>query len=64
MLKLHPKILVKDGKKHFAVLPYEEFIAIKELLSKVDNGELQPPYQGAKLLTNAFINKSKRASRN
>ena len=27
MLKLHPEILVKDGKKQFAVLPYEEFFS-------------------------------------
>jgi hypothetical protein len=32
MVKLHPKILEKDGKKEFAVLPYAEFLKIKEEL--------------------------------
>ena len=32
MVILHPKILEKDGKKEFAVLPYEEFIKIQEEL--------------------------------
>lgn len=27
---LHAKILEKDGKKEFVVLPYEEFIQIQE----------------------------------
>ena len=26
MMTLHAEILVKDGKKQFAVLPYEEFV--------------------------------------
>jgi hypothetical protein len=30
---LHPKILIKDGKKQFAVLPYEEFVAIQGRLA-------------------------------
>ena len=29
MLTLHPEILVKNGKKQFAVLPYEEFLALQ-----------------------------------
>jgi len=32
MMTLHPEILVKDGKKQFAVLPYEEFVSLKERL--------------------------------
>lgn len=32
MVTLHPKILEKDGKKEFAVLPYDEFIKIQEEL--------------------------------
>jgi hypothetical protein len=32
MLTLHPEILVKNGKKQFAVLPYEEFLAVQERL--------------------------------
>ena len=33
MLTLHPEILVKNGKKQFAVLPYEEFLAVQECLA-------------------------------
>ncbi len=32
MIKLHPEFLTKDGKKEFAVIPYEEFVALQELL--------------------------------
>ena len=37
LLKLHPEILVKDGQKQFAVLPYEEFLAIQERLADADD---------------------------
>ena len=37
MLKLHPEILSKDGKKQFAVLPYEEFLAVQERLADADD---------------------------
>lgn len=37
MLKLHPEILVKNGKKQFAVLPYEEFLAVKERLADAED---------------------------
>ena len=37
MIKLHPEILRKDGKEQFAVLPYEEFLAIQELLEDADD---------------------------
>jgi len=32
MVTLHPNILERDGKKAFAVLPYEEFERIEEEL--------------------------------
>ena len=32
MIELHPEILEKDGQPEFAVLPYKEFQAVKELL--------------------------------
>ena len=32
-MKLHPEILTKNGKKEFAVLPYEEFLALQERLA-------------------------------
>ena len=37
MLTLHPDILVKNGKKQFAVLPYEEFLALQERLADADD---------------------------
>jgi hypothetical protein len=37
MLSLHPEILVKDGKKQFAVLPYEEFLSLKERLEDMED---------------------------
>ena len=33
MIELNPKFLEKGGKKEFAVLPYEEFEQIMEVLS-------------------------------
>lgn len=32
MVALHPNILERDGKKAFAVLPYEEFVKIEQEL--------------------------------
>jgi len=37
MLTLHPEILVKNGKKQFAVLPYEEFVALQERLAEAED---------------------------
>jgi hypothetical protein len=37
MIKLHPEILKRDGKEQFAVLPYEEFLAIQELLEDMED---------------------------
>ena len=37
MITLHPEILVKNGKKQFAVLPYEEFLAIQERLADAED---------------------------
>ena len=37
MLSLHPNILKRDGKKAFAVLPYEEFVKIEEALGDLDD---------------------------
>jgi hypothetical protein len=34
---LHPEILSKNGKKEFVVLPYEEFLALQELLDDVED---------------------------
>jgi transcriptional regulator with XRE-family HTH domain len=40
MIKLHPEILKRDGKEQFAVLPYEEFLAIQELLEDMEDFRL------------------------
>jgi len=37
MLKLHPEVLKKNGKKEFVVLPYEEFLAIQERLADLED---------------------------
>ncbi len=31
-MKLHPEVLKKNGRKEFVVLPYEEFVALREQL--------------------------------
>lgn len=37
MVTLHPNILERDGKKAFAVLPYEEFVLIEEELDDFED---------------------------
>ena len=37
MLKLHPEILEKNGKKLFAVLPYEEFLEMQSRLADAED---------------------------
>lgn len=37
MITLHPEILKKNGKKQFAVLPYEEFVALQEWLADMED---------------------------
>ena len=37
MVTLHPSILEHDGKKAFAVLPYEEFVKIEEALNDFED---------------------------
>lgn len=37
MLTLHPSILERDGKKAFAVLPYEEFQSLQEELNRYED---------------------------
>jgi PHD/YefM family antitoxin component YafN of YafNO toxin-antitoxin module len=31
-MELHPEFLVKNGKREFAILPYEEFELLQEML--------------------------------
>ena len=39
MIELHPEFLTKNGQKQFAVLPYEEFLKITELLEDLEDLE-------------------------
>lgn len=36
MIKLHPEFISKNGKKEFAVLPYEEFLKLQEILEDLE----------------------------
>ena len=33
MVKLHPQIIEKDGRKEFVVLPFEEFVRLEDELA-------------------------------
>jgi PHD/YefM family antitoxin component YafN of YafNO toxin-antitoxin module len=35
--ELHPEILTKNGRKEFAILPYEEYAALQEWLTDVED---------------------------
>ncbi|MFO7899975.1 MAG: type II toxin-antitoxin system Phd/YefM family antitoxin [Planctomycetota bacterium] len=37
MVKLHPNILERDGKKEFVVLTYEEFVQVQEALEDYED---------------------------
>ena len=37
MMTLHPNILERDGQKAFAILPYEEFVKIQEVLDDYED---------------------------
>ena len=37
MIELHPQIVTKDGEKQFVILPYDEFAAIQEALTDIDD---------------------------
>lgn len=37
MIELHPKFITKNGNKEFAVLPYEEFVKIQDLLEDLQD---------------------------
>lgn len=47
MIKLHPEILKRDGKEQFAVLPYEEFVALSELLEDMEDFHIIEEAQAA-----------------
>lgn len=33
MIQLHPEVLKKNGVNEFVILPYDEFVALQELLA-------------------------------
>ncbi len=37
MIDLHPNYIIKDGKREFVVLTYEEFSHIQELLEDLED---------------------------
>lgn len=37
MMTLHPNILERDGQKAFAVLPYEEFVKVQDVLEDYED---------------------------
>lgn len=37
MIQLHPEFITRNGNKEFAVLPYEEFTKIQELLEDLED---------------------------
>ena len=36
-MNIHPQVIEKEGKKEFVILPYEEFVAIKESLEDYED---------------------------
>ena len=51
MITLHPNILEQNGKKQFAVIPYEEFLKIQEELNDYEDfKELRQAKQTEKML--------------
>ena len=37
MIELHPEVLHRDGKEQFVVLPYEEFVALRDLIEDAED---------------------------
>lgn len=37
MINLHPEFITKDGQPQFAVIPYEEFVILKDLLEELED---------------------------
>lgn len=61
MIQLHPEFLTKNGNKEFAVLPYEEFIIIQELLEDLqDLQDLREAKQQEKNSPSISINEVKK----
>jgi hypothetical protein len=39
MTNLHPEFITKDGQPQFAIIPYKEFVNLKELLENLKDLE-------------------------
>ena len=37
MIPLHPEFITKNGKKEFAVIPYEEFEALQAFIADIED---------------------------
>lgn len=37
MITLHPRILEREGRKAFAILPYEEYVKVREELDDYED---------------------------
>ena len=37
MIDLHPEILRRDGKEQFVILPYEEYVALRDLIEDAED---------------------------
>ena len=37
MIALHPEFITKNGEKEFAVLPYEEYLGLREMLEDYED---------------------------
>ena len=37
MIPLHPQFITKNGKKDFAVIPYEEFAALQAFIADMED---------------------------
>jgi hypothetical protein len=37
MINLHPEFITKDGQPQFAVIPYDEFVILKNLLEDLED---------------------------
>jgi hypothetical protein len=45
-MELHPKILSKNGKPEFVILPFEEFLNVRAALARLTEKEMEDPRYG------------------
>ena len=67
MTELHPQVLERDGKPSFVVLPYEEYIALREEIEDLRDSrairDAAKRDKGAKRLSIAEVRASLRSRR-